>query len=112
MEIRLDMPSAVEGSWVLTDSAGKLLATSKEHPNSVLTVVPHFYRYQQTQTVFRAEVTGKSGRQMRQFVKIGGGAGKLLAERMEDIPKPMVPGFDRPAPDPTKGKKNVKQDAE
>jgi len=102
MDVMLNLPTAIEGKWVLKDGDGKIIASQSSNPGSVLEVTPHFYRGQQSQTVSRIEVRGKRGRSSRTALKVGATTGKVKAESMNKIPKPIEPAFDKDPPKVTK----------
>jgi hypothetical protein len=98
MLIEIELPSALEGEWSLVDGSGKTLLTSAKAPDVRLMVEPHFYKGQYTQSLFRTIVSGKKGRKVEQTVKVSAGAGKLQAEVVGKLPKPIEPTFDRKPP--------------
>jgi hypothetical protein len=99
MEIRTELPQSLEGEWALFDDAGEEIASSKEVRGAVLVVAPYFYQSQYSQTFLRTTTQGAKGREVRQQIRVSSATGKLSSEMLDKIPQPIVPKFDKTAPE-------------
>ena len=94
MHVEFKLPSILEGDWHLTDIDGKVVATSKDHPEALLIVEPFFYKGSYSQVLARTTTIGKKGKEMRNALRVAAQTGKITAELATVIPAKVVPKFD------------------
>lgn len=94
MQIELQTPSAIEGDWILLDADGKRIASSKDHEGAKLVIEPFFYKGTYSQILMRTTTKGKTGKVIRNALRIAAQSGKITAELATSMPAKIVPKFD------------------
>jgi hypothetical protein len=104
MHVEFKLPGPIEGDWQLIDEEGKVIASSKDHPQALLVVEPFFYKGAYSQILARTLTVGKKGKEARNALRVASLTGKITAETATALPAKIVPKFDTQARDPKEAK--------
>lgn len=95
MQVSIDLPVNIEGTWSLVNAEGEAIVSSADHPGAKLVVTPYFYRGQRSALLARTEVIGAKGKEVKQLLRVSATAGNVICEAVEAVPTPIVPKFDK-----------------
>ena len=98
MDIRIKLPSAIEGEWKIDEEAGEIVIT------------PRFFKGKQTQAIAYATISNQHGAEKKAVISVQGKDGELRAENIKP-PQYTAPAFDKVKPDDGKSNGNTQDPA-